>query len=111
MAKKPVKSPAKKVAEPVKKSMTSSKPKKPAVNPIEKTSEDVLKKLKSLKIEYGLQGDIEWCLGSYRNDKNPVGLYAMLEKALLVLKDSAAKNAKAVQAKFLSDLEKALKNR
>ncbi len=118
MAKKPVKSVAKKVAKPANlpagkagKSATSSKSKKPAVNPVEKASEDVLKKLKSLNIESGLQADIQWCLGSYRNDKNPSGLYVMIEKALPVLKSAAVKNAKALPAKFISDLEKTIKSR
>lgn len=118
MAKKPVKSVAKKVARPANlsagkagKSVTTAKPKKPAVNPVEKASEDVLKKIKSLNIEPGLQADIQWCLGSYRNDKNPSGLYIMIERGLQVLKTAAAKNPKAASAKFISDLEKVIKSR
>jgi hypothetical protein len=76
---------------------------------IEKVSEQVLAKLQSLNIETGLQADIQWCLGSYRYDKNPVGLYEMGRKALPVLKSVAEKNKKAVSAKLIADLEKALK--
>ncbi len=81
-----------------------------AVN-IEALSEQVLKKLQALKIEQGLQADIQWCIGSYRFDKNPVGLYQMLERALPVLRAVRTKNARAVAAKLLADIEKALKQR
>jgi len=117
MAKKPVKSAVKKVAKPVKKSAAAkkstkpSKPKAPAVNPIEKINEEVLKQLKVLNIEPGLQADIQWCLGSYRNDKNPSGLYAMAEKGLVILKAVAGKDPKAVPTKLLDDIAKALKSR
>ncbi len=118
MAKKPVKSAVKKIAKPVTppaskavKRVATSKSKKTRADTIEKTCEEVLKKLRSLNIEPGLQADIQWCLGSYRNDKNPSGLYIMVEKALPVLKTTSAKDVKAVPAKFLSDLEKALKKR
>ena len=40
---------------------------------IEKASLQALKTLQSLGIEQQLQQDIEWCLGSYRHDKNPEG--------------------------------------
>jgi len=85
----------------------ASSPAKPLA--IEKVSEQVLGKLQSLNIETGLQADIQWCLGSYRYDKNPVGLYEMGRKALPVLKSVAEKNKKAVSAKLIADLEKALK--
>jgi hypothetical protein len=111
MAKKPVKSAAKKVTKPAKKLAAPPKPKAPTVNPIEKASEEALHKLKALNIEPGLQGDIQWCLGSYRHDKNPVGLYVMVERALVVFKTTLAKNPKAVPAKFIGDLEKVLKSR
>jgi hypothetical protein len=111
MAKKPVKSAVKKAAKPVKKPAASPKVKAPAINPIEKASEDALQKLKALNIEPGLQGDIQWCLGSYRHDKNPVGLYVMVERAIAVFKTALVKNPKAVPAKLIADLEKALKTR
>ncbi|MCK6618683.1 MAG: hypothetical protein L6Q51_13670 [Cyclobacteriaceae bacterium] len=92
----------------------STKPAAPkATKPlaIEKVSEQVLNKLQSLNIEAGLQADIQWCLGSYRYDKNPVGLYEMGYKALPVLKAAAEKNKKSVSAKLITDLEKALKDK
>jgi hypothetical protein len=73
-------------------------------NPIVKTSETALKKLKDLGIENQLQADLEWCIGSYKADKNPIGLYEMAKRALVVFKEN--KNNKGVTAKLISDLEK-----
>lgn len=78
---------------------------------IEKISEQVLSKLQALKIEHGLQADIQWCIGSYRHDKNPVGLYQMIERALPVLKSQREKNQRSVAAKLIADIEKALKKK
>ncbi len=78
---------------------------------IEKVSEQVLSKLQALNLEAGLQADIQWCLGSYRHDKNPVGLFEMGRKAVPVLKAAAEKNKKSVSAKLIADLEKALKSK
>ena len=75
-------------------------------NPIVKTSETALKKLKDLGIDNQLQADLEWCIGSYKADKNPIGLYEMARRALVVFKDN--KNTKGVTAKLISDLEKVI---
>src|SRR5688572_31509531 len=75
-------------------------------NSIVKTSETVLKKLKDLGIDDQLQADLEWCLGSYKADNNPIGLYEMARRALVVFKDN--KSTKGVTAKLISDLEKAV---
>jgi hypothetical protein len=80
-------------------------------NNIEQASEEALAKLRSLNIQEQLQNDIEWCLGSYRADGNPVGLYAMAERALTVLQEEKARKTKGVTAKNISDLEKVLKDR
>ncbi len=87
----------------------AKKPAKPkaAVN-IQKVSESVLDKLKTLNIEQGLQSDIVWCLGSYKHDRNPVGLLEKVTQALTVFKAEQAKKTKGVTAKFISDLEKVL---
>ena len=108
MAKKTTKPEEKNAVSPAKKSAATSKPKAPAVLPIVKACQDALMKLRALNIELGLQSDIEWCLGSYRNDNNPIGLYEMIERALPVFKAEAEKNKKAVSAKLLTDLSKAL---
>ena len=79
-------------------------------NNIEKTSEEVLQKLQELGLDEQLQRDIQWCLGSYRSDSNPVGLYDNMKKALAVLKTEKDKKTKGVTTKMISDLEKFVKN-
>lgn len=103
-----VKKPAKKV--PARKASVV-KPNAPAAHLIEKVNEDILKKLQELNLEQPLQADIEWCLGSYRNDNNPSGLYLMAERALHVFTFELTKNPKSVPARLIKDIEKALKNR
>lgn len=75
-------------------------------NNIEKVSEEVLQKLQQLGIEDQLQRDIQWCLGSYRADNNPVGLIEKGKKALVVLKTEKEKKTKGVTSKLITDLEK-----
>ena len=94
-AKTPVKKTAKKTTTTVSES-----------NSIVTTSETIWKKLKDLGIDNQLQADLEWCLGSYKADNNPVGLYEMAKRALVVFKDN--KSTKGVTAKLISDLEKAV---
>jgi hypothetical protein len=78
-------------------------------NSIEKVSQEVLEKLQELGIEEQLQRDIQWCLGSYRADNNPVGLYDNAKKALAVLRNEKEKKTKGVTSKIIGDLEKAVK--
>jgi hypothetical protein len=94
MAKKPVKTAA------VKKSPAKKAP----------ANENILKKLQELNIEQALQADIEWCIGSYRSDNNPSGLYVMADRALQVLAFELTKDPKSVPAKLIKDIEKALLN-
>jgi hypothetical protein len=68
-----------------------------------------LEKLSQLDIEHQLQSEINWCLGSFHNDNNPVGLYHMAERSLAVFKEELAKKTKGVTAKMVGDIEKALK--
>ena len=75
---------------------------------IEKACEVALSKLKALNIDEGLQSEIQWCLGSYANDKNPAGLYIMAKRALAVFTVELASKSKGVTAKLISDLEKAI---
>lgn len=111
MAKKVVKKVAKQTTKPAKKSAAPKKSKPASPTLIEKTCEAILEKLKALNLDIGLQGEIEWCLGSYRFDKNPTGLYVMAERALPVFKTARAANPKAVSPKFLTAIEKAMKSR
>jgi hypothetical protein len=96
---------------PKKTSTRTTKAKASSTELIEKASNEALKKLQALGIEQDLQNDLEWCIGSYRADQNPVGLYAMTERALSVFKEEQAKKTKGVTAKFITDLEKAIQNR
>jgi hypothetical protein len=81
-----------------------------AVLSIDKIAETIHTKLVELNIEPKLQADIEWCLGSYRHDQNPVGLFEMSTKALEIFKTAHAKKAKGVTAKLIADIEKTLKS-
>ena len=78
---------------------------------IEKACENALNKLKELGIDEQLQSDLQWCLGSFRSDNNPVGLYAMADRALTILREEKAKKTKGVTAKMITDLEKAIQDR
>jgi hypothetical protein len=80
----------------------------PSVDKIEKACSAALDKLRSLNLDPQLQSDIEWCLGSYRSDNNPIGLYEMAQRALEVFKGELARKTKGVTAKMVSDLEKAI---
>lgn len=115
MAKKPtkaaaVKKSAVKKSAPAKKAV-APKLKAPAAHQIEKVNKEILKKLQDLNVEQALQADIEWCIGSYRNDNNPSGLYVMGERALHVFAFELTKDPKSVPAKLIKDIEKALKNK
>jgi hypothetical protein len=98
------------------KSTTKTETKKPraprakaSTNNIETVSEEALGKLQELGIEDQLQRDLQWCLGSYRADSNPVGLYTNARKALTIFKSEKEKKTKGVTAKLISDLEKVVK--
>ena len=106
MAKTPTKTPTKKVA--AKKPESASKAKTAS---LDNTGEDVLKKLKDLGLDTQLQADLEWCLGSYRADQNPSGLFDMLERSLTALKAAKENKAKGITAKLTGDIEKVLKSR
>lgn len=80
----------------------------PSPSIIEKASSTALKKLQDLGLDTQLQADLEWCLGSYKFDKNPVGLYEMTQRAVAVFKEEQQKKTKGVTAKLITDLEKAL---
>ncbi|MBY0435764.1 MAG: hypothetical protein K2U26_16830 [Cyclobacteriaceae bacterium] len=109
MAKATTKAPAAKA--PAKKATTKAAPKKPASTEplIIKVCEASLIKLNELNLDHQLQSEINWCLGSYQNDRNPIGLYQMAERALPIFKSELAKKTKGVTAKLISDIEKALK--
>ena len=86
-----------------------AKPQVSATDLLEQASDEALTKLKSLGLEEGLQSELEWCLGSYRFDRNPSGLRAVAGRVLSVLAAEKEKKTKGVTAKLVGDLEKALK--
>lgn len=99
-----------KVDKPVKKAAPKNSSLSPAQT-IEAASETSLAKLRQLNVDYQLQSEIDWCLASYRNDGNPVGLYQMVERAINIFKQEQVKKTKGVTAKFIGELEKALATR
>ncbi|MFO0329893.1 MAG: hypothetical protein ACK514_00955 [Bacteroidota bacterium] len=76
---------------------------------IEKVSKDILEKLKVTNLAPELQSEIEWCLGSYSYDKNPVGLYQTAQKSVAVFTEAKNNKVKGFTAKLISDIEKAIK--
>ena len=78
---------------------------------VEKVCIAALKQLQKLSLDFQLQGEIEWCLASYANDGNPVGLYQMAERALNDFDSITASQPKAIPAKLIADLKKVLDTR
>lgn len=112
MAKAATKAAPKAPAKTVKKANTATKKSAENTgNPIETACIEVLNKLQELELDYQLQSEINWCLGSFRNDGNPVGLYMMAERALAIFKTELAANRKGIPAKLIKDIEKVLKDR
>ncbi|MDA0196333.1 MAG: hypothetical protein O2887_14820 [Bacteroidetes bacterium] len=73
----------------------------------EKACVEAKAKLEKLGIEVKLQQELDWVIGSYNYDKNPVGLIEVGNKALGVLKKYQAEKPRLVSKKFVEDLEKA----
>ena len=73
-----------------------------------KACEVALVKLSELDLDQQLQSEINWCLASFQNDHNPIGLYQMAERSLIVLKAELAKKSKGITAKLVGDIEKAI---
>jgi len=78
---------------------------------IEKACEEAKEKLEKLDIEEKVVSELEFVLGSYRHDGNPVGLYEIGEKALKALSKYKDKNPRAVSKKLIESLDKAIKAR
>ena len=111
MAKTPSKTPAKTAAKTAPKKASTAPKSKTSSLSIEKVSMDTLNKLAELGLETQLQADIEWCLGSYKSDNNPTGLFEMAERALKVFAIEKEKKTKGITAKLIGDLEKLIKSR
>ncbi len=104
-ATEPAAKPAKKAAAPKKKGAANS------YRLIEAACVASLTKLQELELDYQLQSEINWCLGSFRNDGNPIGLYLMAERALAIFKAEHAAKTKGVPAELIKDIQAALKTR
>ncbi len=76
---------------------------------LESVSKAVLEKLIALKLDQQLQADLEWCLGSFSHDKNPVGLVEALKHASQVFATELARKTKGVTAAFVAEIEEAAK--
>lgn len=107
MAKQPAKTAAK-----APKKVSAPKPKAKSASPsIQKVSEDVVKVLLALDLGGSLASDIVWCLGSYKHDNNPTGLFEMMEKSLTLFTQEKQKKTKGITAKLILDIENVLKSR
>jgi hypothetical protein len=67
-----------------------------------------LKKLKDPK-NADIQSKLEYVVGSYDYDKNPVGLYEIGSNALKIIKNIKANNPKKVSNQLITNLEECLK--
>jgi hypothetical protein len=95
--------PPKKLPAPSKKASAAKTGSAPAVD---KVCAAALEKLRELNLDIGLQGEIQWCLASYANDGNPIGLYLMAGRALKQFNDVKGPQRKALPAKLMADLTK-----
>lgn len=107
MAKAPAKSTTKSAAKSATPKATAKTEKKKSVAApsLEDVSEAALAKLKALDLDAQLQADMEWCLGSYRSDRNPVGLIETCERALQIFKAQLAQKKKGVTKTLVTSLE------
>ncbi len=78
---------------------------------IEKACEAALEKFQKMDLDKfsDIQSKLEYVLGSYRYDGNPVGLYEIGDQALKALKKIKKEKPRLVSQKIVDDLEKALK--
>ena len=77
---------------------------------IEKACEEALEKFKQIDSpEFtDVESKLEYVIGSYRFDQNPVGLYEIGAMALTKLKKYKEAKPRLVSKKLIDDLEKAL---
>jgi hypothetical protein len=83
--------------------------KKSSAPDIESAARIALTKLRELSLDDQLQAELDWCLGSYSFDKNPTGLYEMVQRAIKLFATEKEKKTKGITAKLLADLEKGVK--
>ena len=80
---------------------------------IEKACAAALEKIQKLGLEKfaDIQSKLEYVLGSYGYDGNPVGLYEIGALALKALKKFKKEKPRLVSKKLIDDLEKAIKSK
>lgn len=80
---------------------------------IEKACEAAFEKFQKIGLDKysDIQSKLEYVLGSYRYDGNPVGLYEIGDLALKALKKYKKEKPRQVSKKLIEDLEKALKEK
>lgn len=71
-------------------------------------AEQAHEKLTKLNLDEKLASEIEWCLGSFKNDQNPDGLVDKVKASIDVLEEYKAENPRKVSKKLLDDLNKAI---
>jgi hypothetical protein len=71
-------------------------------------AESTLEKLSLIRANEKLISEIDWCIGSYKHDQNPAGLFDKLKEAIVLFKAAQAKKTKGITAKFIGDIEKVL---
>lgn len=90
----------------------TAKPKAPKAakteTSIEQACELAFNTLHELNLDAALQSEIQWCLGSYRHDGNPAGLYIMAKRAVAAFTVEKANKTKGITAKLITDIEKAI---
>ena len=80
---------------------------------IEKACAAALEKFQKIGLDKyaDIQSKLEYVLGSYQYDGNPVGLYEIGAKALKDLKKYKKEKPRLVSKKLIDDLEKAIKSK
>lgn len=61
------------------------------------------------ELDQELIAKLQWCIGSYESDLNPVGVYEFSKETFDKLTKYKSKNPKKVTKKVLDSLEKSLK--
>lgn len=73
-----------------------------------KAAEQAHEKLTKLNLNEALTSELEWCLGSFKNDNNPDGLVEKVKASITELEAFKVDNPRKVSKKLLEDLNKAL---
>jgi len=78
---------------------------------IEKACRDARDKFEKLGDDFtDIKAKLDWVLGSYNYDKNPVGLYDIGAQALEALREFKKEKPRQVSKKLVDELEKALQS-